>query len=260
MEGPDAPKFAQRMFSRDMDRIAEGRGALTCFLSAEAKVLEIFWTVRLASQLWLITESNRIDSLKALIERYHFSEAFSLKEGPDCGSLWQEVPDHGDGRGSFEGHRFSGVWRSIRFVFDFESVVSSQEEFGPWESTRIRNLIPSWNFDFDQSTLVFDSGFEELCDPGKGCYIGQEVVERVRTRGGNFPRRLSLLEWESKPIVGSEIRNQSGEGIGQLTRSLVQAGESFFSLAYLKRGKAELGALVFESSTGSQGLVRRILQ
>jgi folate-binding protein YgfZ len=98
----------------------------------------------------------------------------------------------------------------------------------------------------DASTLVFEPGLEELCDENKGCYIGQEVVERVRSRGGQAPRRLALVEWNQQPPGKSQsIASPSQENIGSTTATqAVEFEGKWFGLAYLKRGFGIEGAQV----------------
>lgn len=53
----------------------------------------------------------------------------------------------------------------------------------------------------------------------KGCYLGQEIVERIRSRG-NVHRHLRQLELDgSLPKAGTELR-LDGAAVGQITSAV----------------------------------------
>jgi folate-binding protein YgfZ len=258
MQGSDALKFAHRMFSRNIESLRSSDGAMTAFLSAEGKVLEFFWVILRDTELILIAPSERIDGLKALIERYHFAENFRLGPTQIVDSSWS-TSDQGHGKGRLAGDQFLGTWRGTNFHFDLKSARPDQtKNLDIWEKHRIEQLIPQWQSDFDQSTFVFDVGFEELCDPGKGCYIGQEVVERVRTRGNHFPRRLTLFAWSNRPRAEMAVANSRGEVIGATTHSIIESDGRFLSLGFTKRNAAATGDEIVIQESQTRGEILRI--
>lgn len=78
----------------------------------------------------------------------------------------------------------------------------------------------------------------------KGCYLGQEVVERMRSRGV-VARLLSglVIEGESVPCVGAAVCGADGAAVGTVTSACrsIELGKSL-CLAYLKKGAAAAGA------------------
>ncbi len=76
----------------------------------------------------------------------------------------------------------------------------------------------------------------------KGCYLGQEIVERIRSRG-NVHRHLRLLELVGPlPQAGTEL-TAGGTAAGQITSAAelaLQGGSRIFALAML-RGESENG-------------------
>jgi len=51
----------------------------------------------------------------------------------------------------------------------------------------------------------------------KGCYIGQEIVERVRSRGGVHKRLVPLeIEGDTRPQAGAAI-SSDGKTVGEIT-------------------------------------------
>lgn len=238
LEGPDAWDFGHRMFSRNIKTLLQNHGRLTLFLSAEGKVQCLFWTIKTSTGLSLIVERAEQQNLFDLIEKYHFAENFKTLLGQQLGFTWKPTNSKAQGEGEKRGDRFTGSWRGTEFLFDLNQPSPSSAMDLNWQLHRIQNLIPQWGLDYDSSNLVFETGLEELCDSNKGCYIGQEIVERVRSRGGQSPRRLSLFEWSEK--APSQIQNIYGpqqDVLGSTTKTEpVQAGTSWWGLGFLKRG------------------------
>ena len=62
----------------------------------------------------------------------------------------------------------------------------TQEEFTDY---RIENLLPLQGYEISEKFHPFNCGLEHLVHEAKGCYIGQEVLTRMRSRG-NMGRQL----------------------------------------------------------------------
>ena len=59
----------------------------------------------------------------------------------------------------------------------------------------------------------------------KGCYVGQEVVARVRTYG-QAPWRICSLQFSGKPPeMGAQLLNEAGKGVGEVTSSCLPPGK-----------------------------------
>lgn len=249
MNGPDAANFAHRMFSRNISRLPLNHGVLSLFLSADGKIASIFWAVKCEESIKLIVEAGAADALCRLIGHYHFAEKFELKQGPQIAAFWRPIKEPSQGSGELSEAVFAGRWRNTEFLFDIGHQPSSfmsqaqptNDDF--LKEHRIQNLIPQYGEDYDESTLVFEAGLEDLCDDNKGCYIGQEIVERVRSRGGKSAKHLAAVEWTAPVSTEIEIKDGEGSVIGKVTRSVVKHGDRCLTLAYLKRG-VEAGAVV----------------
>ena len=77
----------------------------------------------------------------------------------------------------------------------------------------------------------------------KGCYLGQEIVERIRSRG-HVNRLLMGFRIESQtaaPAPGTKLLLE-GKGAGEVTSSTV-SGSAVFGLAYVRVPGAKSGAM-----------------
>jgi len=234
MTGPDALDFGHRMFSRNIKGLQPNEIKLSLFLTAEAKVAGMFWVAKSAEGLQLYARDEDALPLVALIEKYHFAEKFKLQFAEEFFCAWEAAPSSKEvGSGQMNAKEFTAYWRGTKFQI-MAAQPSLREDNEAWELHRIQNMLPWPGIDYDAESLVFDMGFEELCDPGKGCYIGQEIVERVRTRAGAGPRKLAVLQFNDFPTARSNISNEAGEIIGSLRTVAADRLGDIFGLAYVK--------------------------
>jgi folate-binding protein YgfZ len=108
------------------------------------------------------------------------------------------------------------------------------------ESFRIAEGIPAYGVDIVERDLPQETSQMRGLHFHKGCYLGQEIVERIRSRG-NVHRHLRHLELEGPiPASGTEI-TVDGTAAGQITSAAeltLPRGSRKFALGMI-RGEAE---------------------
>lgn len=62
-----------------------------------------------------------------------------------------------------------------------------------WTEHRIANMVPFYGHEITSNVHPLACGLGDLVHPQKGCYVGQEVLTRMRSRG-KLGRRLSKVE------------------------------------------------------------------
>src|SRR5690606_26503309 len=67
----------------------------------------------------------------------------------------------------------------------------------------------------------------------KGCYPGQELVERMDSRGADAPRSLRVIEIGADEVVGGPVLDADGTAIGTITSVSPGGGTA---IALVKRG------------------------
>jgi aminomethyltransferase len=84
------------------------------------------------------------------------------------------------------------------------------------ETFRILCGIPKFGQDIRERTLPQETGQDRALSFTKGCYIGQEIVERIRARGA-VHRMFSGFTLEGAvPSAGTKIQSE-GRDVGELT-------------------------------------------
>jgi folate-binding protein YgfZ len=129
------------------------------------------------------------------------------------------------------------------------------------DAIRIAEGIPAHGVDMLERDLPQETSQKRALNFNKGCYLGQEIVERIRSRG-SVHRHLRQLELTGPvPPGGTELTLADGTAAGQLTSAVqlaLPAGHRTFALGMI-RGEAELHKQPMNYTTGGVAGIARIL-
>jgi tRNA-modifying protein YgfZ len=79
-----------------------------------------------------------------------------------------------------------------------------------------------FGYDFGEKQIPHEAGLEgSHISYTKGCYTGQEIVERVRSRGQVNRRRVDLIFDGANPPTAGEALTVEGKEVGSVTRAAV---------------------------------------
>jgi folate-binding protein YgfZ len=101
---------------------------------------------------------------------------------------------------------------------------------------RVEAGIPRYGADFSDDNLLLEVGFENAYSYTKGCYLGQEVVERIRSRG-HVNKKLCglLLEGSDRANSGGPVQ-ADGKEVGRITSSVISPRlKRPIAMAYLNK-------------------------
>jgi folate-binding protein YgfZ len=86
------------------------------------------------------------------------------------------------------------------------------------ELLRIEAGIPRYGSDMDETNVVPETALDNAVSYTKGCYVGQEIIARIKYRG-HVAKRLSGFAFEGTVQVssGSKITSLDGKEIGRVT-------------------------------------------
>lgn len=129
------------------------------------------------------------------------------------------------------------------------------------EKLRIAEGIPAYGVDMVERDLPQETSQMRALHFNKGCYLGQEIVERIRSRG-TVHRHLRPLELTGPvPDSGTELIDQDGKTAGQIT-SVAELpfaqGKRVFALGMV-RSEAEVSHHSFSYTSGSAAGTANIL-
>src|SRR5260370_13421388 len=86
------------------------------------------------------------------------------------------------------------------------------------ETLRLETGIARYGVDMDETNVVTETNLDDAVSFTKGCYIGQEIIARIKHRG-HVAKKLSGLVFErDEPIeTGAVIKSAEGKDIGRVT-------------------------------------------
>ena len=154
-----------------------------------------------------------------------------------------------------EADRIGALWEALKEAGASPVGCASLEAF------RIAEGIPAYGVDIAERDLPQETSQLRAISFNKGCYLGQEIVERIRSRG-SVHRHLRALELSGPaPEAGTELTMDGGAAAGQI-RSAAElrlgTGSRVFALAMV-RGEAEIGNQSFNYTAGTATGTARIL-
>jgi folate-binding protein YgfZ len=93
------------------------------------------------------------------------------------------------------------------------------------EAWRIAEGIPAYGIDMMERDLPQETSQERALHYSKGCYVGQEIVERIHSRG-NISRHLRQLELDGPlPAAGTELKYRNAAGTEIAAGTITSAAE-----------------------------------
>lgn len=239
--GPDARDFLHRLTTVNFKTLLPGSGTRGLLLNATSKVLASFFVLCLSEDksgarfLFLMRE-RELASFLVEIEKLHFSEEILYR--PVGAKLQFEVSAQGNipAESIFSFTQSFPVLINMRCTFE---VLDGQEVLvsgnGITAEQRVLNLWPwegaEWSIG---QNLALDVGFDSWIHHGKGCYPGQEIVEKSLSVG--HPAR-ALVQ------VGAKLEFREGlklyaddREVGKITTFAAQSALAVVQWKYRQPG------------------------
>jgi folate-binding protein YgfZ len=119
------------------------------------------------------------------------------------------------------------------------------------ELLRVASGIPRYGPDIRERDLPQETNQERALNFSKGCYIGQEIVERIRSRGAVHRTFTGFRAVGKPPAPGTTIQSD-GKDAGEITSSAIipaAAQDIAVALGYLRRESALPGKKLTAANT-----------
>lgn len=108
---------------------------------------------------------------------------------------------------------------------------------------RLAQGVAWFGYDFGEKQIPHEAGLQDThISYTKGCYTGQEIVERVRARGQVNRQRINLIfDGAAVPVPGEQL-TANGKEAGFVTRAALFAGkQTVIGMGYVRREFAAQG-------------------
>jgi folate-binding protein YgfZ len=236
VSGEDCARLLHAISSNHIERLTPGTGCYAFFLNAQGKILADANIFRLEGRFLVDTEPETRASLFRHIDRYIIAEDVALEDASDAlavigvegpraadavaglgaplpdveeyaNSIWDDVIV---ARASFTGapgiRLFVPRARKDEILGKLNLAPASGDEA---RIVRLEHGRPRYGDDITDSTLPQESAQMHAVSFNKGCYLGQEIVERIRARG-QVHRKLEKLEYApGLPPAGVQITSEA---------------------------------------------------
>lgn len=261
VEGADAASYLHGQLSQDVEGMAVGSSAPTLLLQPQGKVDAWLRLTRLGdNRFWLDVDSGYGEAAMARLQRFklrvdveftlHQHEMVAVR-GPSSGAERSTITT---GEDTIVVDPMGGGAAGFDLLGPEVTVPDGLDEGASdgLEMLRVRLGIPAMGAELTESTIPAAAGIvEQSVDFTKGCYVGQELVARIDSRGNNTPTRLQGLRFDGGSIErGAELVGADGV-VGEVT-SVVATSGGAIGLGYVKRGvEVPSDATVIDGAGGS---------
>lgn len=234
--GPDREKWLQGMQSNDLAAAPYGGAVGGAFLGGKGRLVALGLLWRGRDEVVITTEPDRLDPLRAHLDKLLIMEDCEIQEAPDLRRLryWpsdappRAIPEHISGSPQPLGFELLLPEGEAQLLLERLPERPRPDLAEAW---RIAAGIPKWGADLDEETTPIEGGLDPLLSFSKGCYVGQEVVAMATYRG-RVAWNLVRLEVDGEvPRTGAKL---GAGGKGRVT-SATQVGGRALLLGYVHK-------------------------
>ncbi len=275
VSGADRVRWLNGMVTNSIQELGLGGGNYSFVLNAQGRIQGDLWAfVGEREDLLLETGRDRVAGLMAWFDRYIIMDEVELEDvsagrvgiavaGPGAGELLGRV-----GLEVPAGVRAVREWRGemVEVIAAFGPLVARYELWGGAEAAgRLREALaegggeaagveafewlrvlegtPRFGVDIREKELPQETMQTRALHFAKGCYLGQEIVERIRSRG-NVHRQFGAFRLEGPLPEAGAVLATEGKAVGELTSVVaipLREGAVQYGLGYARREAAGLG-------------------
>jgi folate-binding protein YgfZ len=268
LKGADRVRWLNSMITNNIRDLPPGNGVYGFVLTPQGQIRGDLYAFNRGESLVIEMERSQAETLLPLLRRYIIMDKVEVEDlseriaviglvGPKSAGTLAAI---GLEAGEFTTLQFSELsWNrsAITVVRKDHPMVDSFELWAPKELVndlvaalrqhraseisdetlelfRVASGIPKIGLDIREKTLPQETGQDRALNFNKGCYIGQEIVERIRARG-SVHRAFTGFEVEGKaPQPGAKIQSDSKD-VGEITSLAVLPTEKVVALGVLRK-------------------------
>jgi len=283
--GPDRVRYLNAILTNNIKDLAAGQGDVSLLLNPQGHILAEIETYALPDSLFCVSYAMIRARLIEVIDKYIIMDDVTLTdeteryatlalEGPKAAAVVQGVsgvdiatPDELSFRdGSVASIPCRIVKRSPGNVPGAEFVVEREKLAQLWHilseaarkhsggamgykalsALRLAQGVPWFSYDFGEKQIPHEAGLQDThISYTKGCYTGQEIVERVRSRGQVNRRRVQLLFSGDTVPEPSALLTLDGKEAGYVTRAArISDPPRILGMGYVRKEGSTVGSVL----------------
>ncbi len=249
--GRDRARFLHNVTSNEVKKMTPGSTAYAFLLTPQGRIQADLYLICFEDHFLIDTEPELREKVRLHILKYKVADQVELEdvteatfslgvEGPEAAALALPAGDHFTAPFTVTGQPGFRVYgpaeKRAELIAALEAAGAREASADDARVVRIENGKPAYGEDIRDTSLVQETQQMHAVSFTKGCYIGQEIVERVRARG-HVNRKLERIELEGTEPVAAGTKVQVDGQEAEVTSSVYspQAGR-VVALAYVRSG------------------------
>jgi folate-binding protein YgfZ len=253
VSGSEAVSFLNGLITNDMNTLAENRWMPAAFPNVQGRLLAAVRVVHRDDGFLIDTESVTHDTVLKLLERFTLAGDFKVTElTKDTTLLSIQGAQATDIVGGVLGETAASVsgsavaivpWQNEQVTIirvthtaedGFDLFCRNADAAALWaslaqagaqpfgndalETLRIEAGIARYGFDMNEANVVTETNLDDAVSFAKGCYLGQEIIARIKYRG-HVAKKLTGLVFEAEAPLesGAKIMSTDDKEIGRVT-------------------------------------------
>ena len=282
--GKDRVRWLNGMVTNSVSTLEENAGCYAFVLNSQGRIQGDLDIYRRADALWLVTDLAQVETLTGFLKHYIIMDDVALEPQ----SAWtaigiagplatEKMAAAGLSAAPSPLHLVETTWQDHPVIVvaphsplvpRYEIWIEQDRALDAWntliatgvipcgsssiEQLRILEGTPAYSIDMTNKDLPQETNQMRALHFTKGCYLGQEIVERIRSRG-NVHRTLSgFILGDARPSVKTSLLADE-KPVGEITSvariSLPGTGEQVLALGTIRREALERKAAVMADAT-----------
>lgn len=281
--GSERRDFLQRLVTNDVSGLAAGRGVPALLLERTGRLVDRVIVADRGRDFLLVGGPGRSAVVVAWLERHVIADDVTVEDMGLRTRLCTVVGERGaaaisdalgvpaSGLAPWE-HRDGAAGGETVTVLRAEDlgspsfhVIGTAAALGDalaglpavgqdvWDALRVEAGVPAFGAELDERTMPLEARLTDSISFTKGCYVGQEVIARLR-RQDRVKRTLVRLrlDGDTTPAPDAPVL-AGGDEIGAVT-SVARTPRGIFALAYVKAGRGTPGERLGVAGGGAEVL------
>jgi tRNA-modifying protein YgfZ len=266
--GNDRLRFLNGQITADIRKAETSNSIQACLLDAKGRMTAHVFILTGPDHFLLDADPELGETLQSRLERYIIADDVSVEDVSNRWSIFHLIgktaPTSPDATWIVSARRFGrpgwDIWveSSQRDTILAQlSVSSSFCDSHCAEVLRIEQGIPRWGRELTNEIIPIEANLDESCiDYDKGCYIGQEVISRMKMSGQRNKKLCGLISTEHGSLTpGMRLVAASAKDkeAGWVTSACPSARLSKkIALGFVKRGFNSAGTTLETAASPDQ--------
>ena len=250
--GADRVRFLNGQTTNDVRKAGAEATQESCVLNAKGHLDAHVFLSATPNDIWIDADQELRELLQTRLERYVIADDVKIEDVTDQFALFHVLADSepkiSGAKFCFRSQRLGidgwDLWVAAPRAEAIKSALAADYramDESEWETLRIENGIPRWGRELTPAIIPPEANLAaRAIDYEKGCYIGQEVISRMKM-SGQTRQRLCGVTSEKALAPGMEL-HAGTKVVGHVTSAVFSKRmNAHIALAMIKRGYTETG-------------------